>query len=100
MGERVDGPYERLCVTCQHCQFSPMSPGYSSLTPGSEMEMHCGLTKLTKAGRRHPSGAYRWDLRDAFSLADARRMLLTAQTCPDYTLYVEPRPTPEAPNAE
>ena len=65
---------ERLCWDCQHVYWKPASPGYSDLTPGSSLDISCNK--------------HHWAL-DAYgdTLADFRRYLLMAGTCPDF----EPR---------
>ena len=81
----------KLCVTCKHCRFSPMEPDLSEITLGSDLKMYCDLplTKRDNAGRVRVQKDARWDIDDAVSLADVREMLLMAETCPDYALYVE-----------
>ena len=68
--------YPRLCPTCAFFEFDGGEPGYSTYTPGVNMTIGCAKS--------------RWYLGSYDTLADARRAMRTAQTCPDFKLYEEP----------
>lgn len=67
----------RICLFCRYFYLSPNYPGYSELTPGSDMAVYC----IASTGH--------WDLANANDTNDARKMMLMAQTCPDYELSHE-----------
>jgi hypothetical protein len=71
--DRLYTPGEKLCVFCKHWDFYGGSQGYSEMTPGSDASMSCSKGHWE-----------RWCLHDTGE-SDFRRIILTAQTCPDYT---------------
>ena len=59
------------CLRCEHLYYWEAQPGYSELTPGTDMGLACGL--------KH------WEY-DQFhsSVEDLAAMIETAETCTDY----------------
>jgi hypothetical protein len=62
----------KVCPTCKWFVFSASQPGYSSMTPGSDMAIYCGKSY--------------WDIDDDDTDESYRKKMLTALICPDYEL--------------
>lgn len=59
----------QCCILCKYFYFSPGSPGYSELTPGTDWVMYCG--------KNH------WDMSGYISEEEYRKNLLKAENCKD-----------------
>ena len=67
--------HEKLCVICEHWQFSGGEPGYSEMTPGSDATMGCA--------KGHWGRKFRlWDL---YGTADFRAKIKIANNCADFS---------------
>ena len=72
MTQKVDNEWQRrTCIFCKNLYFSPFDPGYSDVTPGSEVGIYCQI----KDG---------WDLNDFDTTAEYRAAMLQAETCKDF----------------
>lgn len=67
------------CLCCKFMYFSPGSPGYSELTPGTGADFHCGKNHW-----------YFWEW-DGFEIKGTKGKYIgmyeafqTAKTCPDF----------------
>jgi hypothetical protein len=65
---------EKLCVFCEHWEFSGGVQGYSEMTPGSDASMDC---KKGKFGAR-------FRLSDLYGEEDFRSLILKAEACQSY----------------
>lgn len=63
----------KVCATCEHFYFDSGEPHYSSLTPGSDMEMRCQKGHWVFENHNETEASY-------------RRKMLTALQCDDYEL--------------
>lgn len=62
---------EKICLFCEHFYLSTGEPGYSDMTPGSDMTIRC-------------LKGY-WDVDNYEDTTETyRQKLLTAKTCKDY----------------
>jgi hypothetical protein len=60
----------RLCLFCKQLHFYAGEPGYSEMTPGSDMELFCE--------KKH------WDAHDFFYEDSYRKAMLMARECKDW----------------
>ena len=64
---------EKICILCKHWYFSSGEPGYSEYTPGADSDTGCY--------KDH------WEIRTYYDeTKEYRQKLLSAQTCPDFSL--------------
>lgn len=64
-----------ICLFCKHFFFAPYVEGFSTYTPGHDMQVNCALGK--------------WDFQDGESTRDARGMMLKARDCDNFTLSAD-----------
>lgn len=64
----------KTCILCVHLRFDAGDEGYSEETPGSMWWFACMNNHMSLQGYDYPSEA------------TYRRMLLTANTCPDFEM--------------
>ena len=66
------------CLFCKHFHFDSGSPGYSEMTPGSDMSMGCELFSYSRPKKY-------WQFSHAETTENKfRQYMVSAETCPDY----------------
>ena len=65
---------EKICLFCKNFKYEPGEPGYSDVTPGSDLEVGCYL------------GYWELDAWGGDGVTSYREHQLKAQSCPDFEL--------------
>jgi hypothetical protein len=68
---------EKLCVFCKDWYFDGGDTGYSEYTPGYNASMGCYKDRWKK-------GTKSISIMNIYSQEEFRKIILQAQTCPDY----------------
>ena len=65
---------ERVCILCKKFRMYPADPGYSDITPGSDLSMYCRLEYWSLDVYRDHEDTY-------------RAKITMAKDCKDYVYY-------------